>query len=104
MKKLLIVLFVLFAFVASAVAGEIKLSWEPIDEASSYQINYGLDSVTLDQTIETGNVIEFTVDGLTIGTMYYFKVRASNGVIYGEWSNGVFGVAKLGQVKKLIAQ
>lgn len=108
MKKILTFIFVLL-LCAKANAGEITLSWDSISEASGYKIVYGTGYDSLTQEIDVGvategpnNKRKYTVEGLTIGTVYFFKVKAyanvsSGGVgIESDLSNGAYGVAKIG--------
>ncbi len=55
--------------------GEIDLSWEAIEDADRYIIYYGLEAGNYLYAADVGNVIDYTVTGLTAGN-YYFIVRA----------------------------
>jgi len=62
------------------------------DPQNSYTISYGLYSdaemynVTFNYSDKSG-AIPYTINALNAGTPYYFKVRANNGCMPGEWSN-----------------
>ncbi|MGA2911625.1 MAG: LysM peptidoglycan-binding domain-containing protein [Candidatus Levyibacteriota bacterium] len=62
------------------------------DPQNSYTISYGLYSdagmynVTFSWSDKSG-AIPYTINALSAGTPYYFKVRANNGCMPGEWSN-----------------
>ena len=62
--------------------GTAVLTWDPVTVAnlSGYRIYYGTASGTylqpLGQGISVGNVLTYTVTGLTSGTTYYFAVTA----------------------------
>jgi nucleoid-associated protein YgaU len=62
------------------------------DQEDSYTISYGLYSdagmynVTFNYSDKSG-AIPYTINALTAGSPYFFKVRANNGCMSGEWSN-----------------
>ena len=61
-------------------------------EQNSYTISYGPYSssdtynVTFPYSDKSG-AIPYTINSLNSGTIYYFKVRANNGCMPGNWSN-----------------
>lgn len=62
----------------------VSLSWNPATDDTGikgYQVHYGLKSVdatgsSYDMNKDVGNVLEYKVEGLENGTMYYFSVVA----------------------------
>lgn len=77
----------------SATAGVnfVTLTWEEAkDPVSYYLITYGTSSGSLqfgNPNIGGKGTKTFTVQGLSGGTTYYFKVRAGNGCMPGDYSN-----------------
>jgi hypothetical protein len=62
------------------------------DPQDSYTINYGLysDAEMYNTTFswsDKSGAIPYTINALAANTPYYFKVRANNGCMPGEWSN-----------------
>lgn len=65
---------------------------EPISQFDGYTISYGLtqDAESYNYTFKQGRVgaaLEYTINDLTPGSLYYFKIRANNGCAPGPWSN-----------------
>jgi PKD repeat protein len=57
----------------------IDLSWSPVDLATSYQVfKDTLSSGTFADKVYDGPNTQVTADTLTAGTIYYFKIAASN--------------------------
>lgn len=79
MKKLLILsaLFLLFVPCRSYCAS-VTLAWDPNTETdlAGYNIFYGLESRVYTQSIDVGNVVEFTIDGLDENATYYYAATA----------------------------
>lgn len=75
--------------------GEIDLSWEPVDGAKTYQIEQSPDPVTATSwshaTATTKS--KATIDGLTSGTRYSFRIAAVGTNGQGAWSNPVSKIA-----------
>ena len=68
----------------TATAGEesINVAWTPVKYASSYEISYYTDNKFSDVPAgnrKTTQNPEYTLNGLTNGTLYYIWVRAHNG-------------------------
>ncbi len=72
----------------SAIADDeaVKLSWKAVNNVTGYQISYGTDKNSLNNTINvpTNNAV---IDGLKNNTTYYFRVVAVNGDWKGTQSN-----------------
>jgi len=79
------------AFVAPQ---RVVLSWSaPSDNGSpiiEYQIQYSTHfSMSDPSTINVGNVLTRAIDGLSLNTIYYFRVRARNDIGWGPYSTSV---------------
>ena len=62
---------------ATAVsASEIDLEWEEVDGAEKYEVQRATDTAFTAPVTKTTTETELSVTGLTLGTMYYFRVRA----------------------------
>jgi len=56
-----------------------KLTWTAVTPVSHYAIFYGLKPNEYIYGVpNTGNVTTYTIGGLTVGTQYYFSIRAVN--------------------------
>ncbi|HKS28316.1 MAG TPA: fibronectin type III domain-containing protein [Pyrinomonadaceae bacterium] len=75
--------------------GEIDLSWDKVDRARSYVIEQSVDPVTATSwhhaAVSTKS--QTTIDGLTTGTKYWFRVAAVGPQGQGPWSNPAFKIA-----------
>lgn len=58
-------------------AGSVDLSWTKVDDADEYIILYGVNDGQYIYAARVGNVLSYTVQGLTAGN-YYFVVRAED--------------------------
>ncbi|MDR2347004.1 MAG: fibronectin type III domain-containing protein [Planctomycetaceae bacterium] len=66
-----------------------SLDWNEINNATGYQLQWSTDSNVWDmQAIEQLNATttEFNVEGLTPGTLYYFRVRTVTDEGYSNWT------------------
>ena len=68
-------------FLAEGLTGtSIRLSWNRVSEAASYELRYAEDGEPLPQVWEdVGDVGEHTVMGLVMGTEYVFELRSVSG-------------------------
>ncbi|HKS30191.1 MAG TPA: fibronectin type III domain-containing protein, partial [Pyrinomonadaceae bacterium] len=75
--------------------GEIDLSWDKVDRARSYVIEQSTDPVTATswQHAAVSTKSQTTIDGLTTGTKYWFRVAAVGPQGQGPWSNLAFKIA-----------
>lgn len=55
------------------------LSWTPVENAESYELN-------IDEAVYTAYKTSLTIPGLEYNTYYTWKVRAKKGDIYSDWS------------------
>ena len=83
-KKLYILVFTLFLMticISSVFAAEVTLAWNPsTGNPDGYKIHYGSSPGSYTQTVDVGNVTEYTIYGLQSYVIYYFAVSA-----YGEY-------------------
>lgn len=90
---LLTIIFILIATVT--FAAQVNLAWEPSPTTSvkGYELRYSQDPATLTTgvdayVVDVGNVLEYGVDGLGLGT-WYFAVLAYNDTNKSDLSNTV---------------
>ncbi len=64
----------------SAVAEQATLAWDAVNHplVAGYELQYGLSSDAYTHSADAGNQLQVTVDGLQVGSTYYFAVRAYN--------------------------
>jgi len=66
------------------------LSWAAVAPVTHYSIQYGTaPGIYIFGADNVGNVTNYTVSGLSAGTVYYFQVRGVNNCAPGPWSNEV---------------
>ncbi len=94
--KRLWAIFLVLCLAAPVSAAELTLSWNVIAEATGYTVLYGVSPDSLTETVDAGLVTTFTVPGLELGTVYFFKVRGYTATAEGKLSPGAFGAAQLG--------
>ncbi len=58
--------------------GQIIASWQPADQAESYRVHVGTASGVYSQTLDAGNGLSLTVNGLSNNASYYVAVTAMN--------------------------
>ena len=109
MKKLICVLaIVLMATVASAASLKLKWTASPDPDVTGYKL-YGDISDPATSTnptvIDVGNVLEYTVTGLTAGTIYFFRTKAYTATgDESDWSVGAFGAPELLPATELLVK
>lgn len=68
-----------------------KLNFTPVSGVSKYYISYSRDQGAEEYGVEVDlgseGVQNYTINLLSSGTTYYFKVRGQNGCTPGKWSN-----------------
>lgn len=87
--------------VSAQSGGKAKISWNSINGAAGYQIWRSTTSIgtyTLVKSITDGQTLSYSNSGLTVGTKYYYKIRAYTEVngkkTFGAYSNLVNVTAK----------
>ena len=67
--------------VTAQTTTEVRLAWDPSTDSgvSGYVIDYGTTPGVYSTSIGVGNVLEYTVTGLSYNRSYYFTVRAYDG-------------------------
>ena len=80
MKRLMWLFWLLLLFAAPAIAGQAILSWDPpttnadgsqLTDLGGYKVYYGTASGNYGSVIDAGNVLTYTVTGLSNGTFYF---------------------------------
>ena len=65
---------------ATAIStSEILVEWEEVDGADSYEVQCATSTAFSPATTKTTTDADYTFTGLTLGTTYYFRVRALKG-------------------------
>ena len=75
-----------------SVAGQAKLAWNAVTNATGYRLYYGTSSGNYSSNVDAANQTTITVPGLTDGARYYFAVKAYNGSTTSNFSNEASGV------------
>lgn len=85
LRKLSILVFLLFCFASESFAGNITLTWSapttnsdgsPLYDLAGYKIYYGASSGVYTTSINTGIVTSYQLTGLSDGATYYFVITA----------------------------
>jgi hypothetical protein len=60
------------------LAADVHLAWNANTESdlAGYKIHYGTSSTNLTSSVNAGNVTNYTVTGLSLGTTYFFAATA----------------------------
>jgi len=66
---------------AAAGDGEVTLTWDPVTQATGYNVKFGTAPNTYGSPVNVGNVTNYVVTNLTNDTAYYFVVTSLNGSI-----------------------
>ena len=83
--KTIILTLALLLIPTIALAGSVTLSWDPpttnsdgtpLTDLSGYVVYYGTDSGSYTKNIDIGNVVTYSVSGLTDNLIYHFAVTA----------------------------
>ena len=80
----------------------INLVWEKVFNAVYYQVQVGLDSLFGNPVLDRDEHLDtlLSISGLSFETRYSWRVRAHNGVEYGEWSEiSTFTTKKAGVIE-----
>jgi type IV pilus assembly protein PilY1 len=75
-----ILLFSILFFSQVALAGQIRLAWDPNVEpdVAGYKIYYGTSFRSYTGSVDVGNVTSYTLTGLSQGQTYYIAITAYN--------------------------
>ena len=95
--------------VAQQANGEILITWDPPSGATQYDVERSTDNITF-ASVATPTTPEYHDTNVTIGTQYYYRVNATDGVNTSAFSSVVFevpvqtGEMSLGQLRRLAKQ
>ena len=91
-----IAVFLFFLCYSSAAAGTIRLRWDPVNGSSvaGYKIYYGTWSGNYADSIDVGNVTDYTINTFEDCITYYLTVKSydSSGIESLQYSNEVSGM------------
>lgn len=87
-----LVLLVPLAISGNLLAGQLRLAWDPVVNATGYRMYYGTSSGNYASSIDAQNNTSVAVPGLTDGARYCFAVQAYNSMATSGFSNEVCGV------------
>ena len=79
-------LVALVAASGDSVAGQAKLAWDAVANATGYRLYYGTSSGNYPSSVDAANQTTVTVSGLTDGARYYFAVKAYNSTTTSNFS------------------
>ncbi len=83
MKKLILAICFVLMFPVLALAESVHLEWDAGTDnvgVTGYNIYVGTSSGIYGTPINVGNVLQYTVTGLNIGTSYYFAASCYDAV------------------------
>ena len=77
-KRLLLSIFMVLAMVGTSLAATQQLSWtvSNIPDLAGYKVSYGTSTGVYSQTIDVGDVTQYTLTGLDDDTTYYYIIIA----------------------------
>ena len=76
----------------NSLAGQLKLAWDAVANATGYRVYYGASSGNYSSSVDARNQTSATVSGLTDGARYYLAVKAYNSTTTSNFSNEVSAV------------
>lgn len=84
MKKIFLVLVMLFVFSGLVYAESVSLSWNANTESdlAGYKVYYGNSTGNYDNSFDIGNQLSHTLENLAVGQSYYIALTA-----YDIWGN-----------------
>ncbi len=98
MKKILMIILLLFLMVSPAYAGDATLSWDapttnadgtPLTDLAGYNVYYGTASGVYGTPIDVHNVLTYKVTGLSEGLKYFAVTAYDTGGNESCYSNEV---------------
>jgi hypothetical protein len=96
LRKILTVSVLLLAASGTAFAIPVTLAWDRNAEpdVAGYRVSYGTASGVYTATVDAGDAVTVSIDGLTRGATYYFVVRAvsDSGLVSGPSNEVAFTV------------
>jgi len=80
LSKISLLIFTIFLLIPfESIAADVTLAWEPSSsQVDGYRIYYGTTEGVYPDSIDVGNVTQYTVTGLQDDIRYYFVTRAYN--------------------------
>jgi Fibronectin type III domain len=90
--RMLALLVGLVVVSGKSFAGQLKLAWDPVANATGYRLYYGTSSGNYSSSVDAQNQTIVTVSGLTDGARYYLAVKAYDSTTTSNFSNEVSGV------------
>ena len=90
--RVLVLLVALIAVSENSFAGQLKLAWDAVADATGYRVYYGTSSGNYSSSVDAQNQTSATVSGLTDGARYYFAAKAYNSATTSDFSNEVSAV------------
>ena len=98
-RATLVVLIVVFLCLSKTAFGaQITVGWDPPADpgVTGYKVYYGIASNTYGTPVDAGNVLVYTLTGLTAGQTYFIAVTSHDALSHESiHSNEVSGVAKV---------
>jgi hypothetical protein len=76
----------------NALAGQLKLAWDAVPNATGYRLYYGTSSGNYPSSIDAKTQTTATVSGLTDGARYYFAVKAYSSSTMSNFSGEVSAI------------
>ncbi|HSD54649.1 MAG TPA: fibronectin type III domain-containing protein [Burkholderiales bacterium] len=92
LARVLVPLVALIAVSENSLAGQLKLAWDAVANATGYRLYYGASSRNYSSSVDVQNQTSATVSGLTDGARYYVAVKAYNNTTTSSFSNEVSAV------------
>lgn len=70
----------------NVLVATVILDWTTLTGASSYEVQIDTDNAFVSPTQFNPNVSSQTIGNLEFSTTYYWRVRATNGTLFGDWT------------------
>jgi PKD repeat protein len=92
--RVLRLLVAVVAVSGNSFAGQVKLAWDPVANATGYRVHYGTSSGGYSSSVDAQAQTAVTVSGLTDGVRYYFAVKAYDSTTTSNFSTEVSTVVQ----------